>query len=328
MDNITALTYINRMGTPIGGPPFPSTMLLSLANVDLVPGKKHLDQSRASSRCDECGSGLRESDVYSQGQVRLDAELSSLCQVEFSNGSPPDRSVCVPSDTSMSSFLQLEARSRGYSNQCFHPRLFTITGLCQPTIVPYTKMPVTHQTAEGEDPTDHPSMEDTTMVPSPSGNAGGIPQDFTQETRPNVESNRSGIHHDSGPRSSRTAYLRDSFQSRRFSEAASKLLLTSWRAKTTSNYNSLFNKWVSWCEQRDRNPIDGPIEDIVNFLAELHEKGFQYRYLNSYRSAISSVHKHLEGAPIGQHPLVSRVLKGTFNERPLQPKYTYFWDVD
>ena len=69
MDNITALTYINRMGTPIGGPPFPSTMLLSLANVDLVPGKKHFDQSRASSKCDECGSGLRESDVYSQGQV-------------------------------------------------------------------------------------------------------------------------------------------------------------------------------------------------------------------------------------------------------------------
>ena len=65
----------------------------------------------------------------------------------------------------------------------------------------------------------------------------------------------------------------------------------------------------------------------MNFLAELHEKGYQYQSLNSYRSAISSVHKHVEGVPIGQHPLVSRVLKGAFNERPPQPKYSSFWDV-
>lgn len=65
----------------------------------------------------------------------------------------------------------------------------------------------------------------------------------------------------------------------------------------------------------------------MNVLAELQEKGYQYHSLNSDRLAISSIHRDIEGAPIGQHPLVSRTLKGAFNERPPQPKYSCFWDM-
>ena len=31
---------------------------------------------------------------------------------------------------------------------------------------------------------------------------------------------------------------------------------------------------------------------------------------------------------MGQHPLVSRLLKGVYNLRPPQPRYTATWDVD
>ena len=48
----------------------------------------------------------------------------------------------------------------------------------------------------------------------------------------------------------------------------------------------------------------GPIADILNFLAELLEQGFQYHSLNAYRSAISSVHKKINGIEVGKHPLV------------------------
>jgi len=37
-------------------------------------------------------------------------------------------------------------------------------------------------------------------------------------------------------------------------------------------------------------------------------------------------HNQIEGVPIGQHPLVSRLLKGVHNTRPPQPRST--WDVD
>lgn len=39
-------------------------------------------------------------------------------------------------------------------------------------------------------------------------------------------------------------------------------------------------------------------------------------------------HVEVEGVPIGQHPLVTRLMKGVYNLRPPKPRYTYTWDVD
>ena len=124
------------------------------------------------------------------------------------------------------------------------------------------------------------------------------------------------------------AYLRESFSSRGVSTEASALLLSSWRPKTQSSYNSAFAKWASWCHERNRDPTFGPIEDVANFLSEFFSKGYQYRSLNSYRSAISAVHRKVDGCSVGQHPPVSRLLKGAFNERPPLSRYSSFWNVD
>ena len=98
-------------------------------------------------------------------------------------------------------------------------------------------------------------------------------------------------------------------------------------AQTNTSYNSLFAKWADWCEQRSRDSTVGPVEDVVNFLAELFAKGYQYRSLNAYRSAISSIHQKVDGQDIGQHPLVCRLLKGSYNQNPPTPRYSHFWDV-
>ena len=66
---------------------------------------------------------------------------------------------------------------------------------------------------------------------------------------------------------------------------------------------------------------------MVNFLAYLYREGYQYRSLNSYRSAILSVHERIDGYSVGQHPLVTRVMKGVFNDRPPLPRYTSTWNV-
>jgi len=110
-------------------------------------------------------------------------------------------------------------------------------------------------------------------------------------------------------------------------EEASALLLASWRPKTQSNYNSLFSKWACWCSQSNRDPTVGPVEDVINFLAELFKDGYRYQSLNLYRSAISALHSKVDGYLVGQHPLITRMLKGVFNERPPVAKYSTFWDV-
>ena len=56
--------------------------------------------------------------------------------------------------------------------------------------------------------------------------------------------------------------------------------------------------------------------DVINFLAKLYAAGYNYHSLNCYCSAISSVHEKVDGYLVGQHPRVSRVLKGAFNNKP------------
>ena len=70
-----------------------------------------------------------------------------------------------------------------------------------------------------------------------------------------------------------------------------------------------------------------PLGDIVNFLGEQHQKGYQYSTINGYRSAISAIHPEVDGVKVGQHQLVVQLMKGVFNDRPPQPKYTSTWDV-
>ena len=84
-------------------------------------------------------------------------------------------------------------------------------------------------------------------------------------------------------------------------------------------------KWLGWCTERGRDPISGPISDVVNFLADSHMQGYQTNFL--YRSAISTVHDRVDDVDVGKHPLVARVLKGAYHARPSLPRYTTTWDV-
>ena len=75
------------------------------------------------------------------------------------------------------------------------------------------------------------------------------------------------------------------------------------------------------------DPFSGPVSAVANFLVSLFQDGYQYNSVNAYRSAISSVHEKVDGVPVGQHPVITRLIKGVFNERPLVPRYSNTWDL-
>lgn len=70
------------------------------------------------------------------------------------------------------------------------------------------------------------------------------------------------------------------------------------------------------------------MECLINYLTELFESDMEYSTVSGYRSAISANHVGFQGIPAGQHPEVTSLLKGMFNRRPPQPRYTDTWDVD
>ena len=87
------------------------------------------------------------------------------------------------------------------------------------------------------------------------------------------------------------------------------------------------NAWHSWCHTQGEHPFSGPITRVVNFMADLYKEGLGCNSLNMYRSAISLAHEKMDGFSVGQHPVITRLMKGVFHNRPLLPKYSSTWSV-
>ena len=79
--------------------------------------------------------------------------------------------------------------------------------------------------------------------------------------------------------------------------------------------------------ERGYEPIRSSLSAILEFLTTEFLQGKQYRTINTYRSAISMTHGPIDGVVVGKHPLVCRLLKGVYNQRPPQPRYSFTWDV-
>ena len=45
-------------------------------------------------------------------------------------------------------------------------------------------------------------------------------------------------------------------------------------------------------------------------------------------SAILAFHDPIGGTKVGNHPRISALMTGIFNQRPPQPRYTFTWDVE
>ena len=250
-----------------------------------------------------------------QGSMRLDDQPSTVSPDTGTTGPLSGRPVRFSPDSAATQILQLENQSRSGSSGRLYTGLVTTQGFCQPPLVPNPSLPHSGSCPEGQADFVNPVVAISTMVPSGTEHVRGHSSTTPISGGLHSSTSRTGVPDAPGmPKPGCMAYLRESFSSRGVFPEASELLLSSWRPKTQSSYNSAFAKWASWCQQRNRDPTFGPIEDVVNFLSESFGKGSQYRSLNSYRSAISAVHGKIDGYSVGQHPLVSRLLKGAFNE--------------
>ena len=119
-------------------------------------------------------------------------------------------------------------------------------------------------------------LEGSTMVPGAARDEQRLPTNRTREVRSHP-TNASTINAGCAPPTSRVEYLRRQYKERQLSEKATELMLAS------KTYESQFQKWVSWCSTLSVDPISCPIGEVVNFLADLFEQGYQYRSLNAYR---------------------------------------------
>lgn len=105
------------------------------------------------------------------------------------------------------------------------------------------------------------------------------------------------------------------------------VILASWRTSTSKQYNSYLLKWQKFCDENNISSENAGVKDGLAFLTYLHKQNLGYSAINTARSALSSILTIQDHRTFGEHPLVTRFLKGIFELKPSLPRYSYVWDV-
>ena len=182
--------------------------------------------------------------------------------------------VCVSSNDTIAPIFQLDTRSPG---KCSDSELVGDDSICQPSLVSARQSPSQSSTTPLSGIiTDSSSMAKPTLVSSFTGPTNRLPTSDTAMGRHDDKHWEWGSTKSDSP-TSRVAYLKHRYTAEKISKPASDLLLASWRKKSSSSYDSMFKKWISWCKKRDPDPVSGPVSEVANVLATFYEEGYQYR---------------------------------------------------
>ena len=223
---------------------------------------------------------------------------------------------------SASKLHQLASRPFLHEHRCLSGKRDGLPGICFPSICSGGKVPPKSEEREKLTIDSSPSMAITSLVPSPSSvlsQKSSANNDVQQHTPGSFRSPTSNGDPKAAP-VSRMEGLRKNHRAAGISERTSKLILSGW-SKGTSSYQSGWKKWSCWCNRKEIDHLSCNIKHFLDFLPEVFEDSLQHRTINSMHSAVSMTHDRVEGVPIRQHPLVTRLLKGVYNIRPPQPRY-------
>ena len=243
-------------------------------------------------------------------------------------GNAIDRSICISPESESSSVLLLDKGSSSICNGCSIDFMGKHVCVCLSTPVTYTKSTSTHATMSMRANPDSTFLAPSNLVSSTVTTSNSPTGQIT--TSKKSANTRQDKHSSSKSRSVPVdcmAAIDEGFKAKGFSKNARKLLAQSWRSGTQKDYKSKFRKFHSWCIEREIDPYNANLENCVNFLTDLYDKGLRYRTIAGYRSMLSSVLAPIDKTLVGQHPYIIRFLKGVYNSRPPVRKLLPEWDL-
>ena len=308
----------------LGGHSLPATSPSSNSDLGLVREETPVSSGTAYPRQNQCGSGYRV--PGETGSERLEDTTE--------NNSTPykglhDRSLCLPPHTPTKTVCQLETGSERGAQRRLHDGLVESEGVCLPSVQLNSVSSSEGQEGTRDSGASGTTMDHTTLVASTDRTYCGLPGisgEQPQTTARRVQS-RSDAPSFSISEVSRLENIRQRYKTMGISEKAIELLCNNTKSSTSKTYNVSWAQWSRWCSERKSDPVSCPVSDILTFLAEQFSQGKEYRSINVLRSAISSAHCHIDDKPVGQHPLIVRLMKGVSISRPPQPRYQKTWNV-
>ena len=264
------------------------------------------------------------------GRQQLAAKTSSSAPDREHTGHLCGRSFCRSAEHSQGEICQLETRSPCDDGGHIQLVMEKPGSICISPILPNREVLIKDSQGPSNSDSYHTDMADANLVSKAVGNGSGN-TDFTSTISRPVDRPRAEqppTHRNQTADVGGMENLRDRLIAMGLSADSSALFLQSRRPGTQSAYKAPWNKWVSWCGQREINAIQADVADVANFLTDQLQRGLKYSTLNCYRSAISAYHPEIEGYKMGQHPLIKQLMQGAFNRNPPKPRYSDTWDVE
>ena len=197
--------------------------------MDVVSGEEHPYPSSAPTWCIEPGS--RQGIQVHEGQIRLESEslnISKKQQGIWATGSGP---ICIQTNQSVPTLLQLAARSICRGNRRIPPGLDNNERLCQPPLEPGPQGTNKNTSTGGRCNSDSPCLEDTAVVSPPIVVDSRLATPTTPpETQYRVSTHNAPI--------SRLEHLREGLSNQGLSGQATDLIINSWRVNHTTHYSA------------------------------------------------------------------------------------------
>ena len=238
--------------------------------------------------------------------------------------------ICVSNISSSSSIHVLENRPLQQRERCISGGMVPVSGICVFTVLFIRKGSEKDRSGESNDDVSGSSLANSNMVSAAFSNVNN--GSYSNSIVPRSLTGSRGKKSPSSSKPEVTTGGLDSFRSRLetegISKQASSLIAASRRKGTISHYESAWRKWSSWCSREQVDPFSAPLGKILDFLASLFQEGLQYSTTAGYRSALSAYHDPIDGISVGQHPRVSALLTGVYNQRFPKPKNSFIWDVE
>lgn len=244
-------------------------------------------------------------------------------------GPTPSGPLRHPSECSVESLHKLAARSIRYGNRCIPDSMARSEGICLSSVC--HDWPVSSKSTSGASlsgPSSSSACGQVNLGMRPCSSCWWSYQCFSPTgARPPNGSLQpvSSIGGSEPANASRMESVRQRHRAEGLSERSSKLIWAGWSKATNTTYQSAWRKWSGWCSEWQADPLSCGISVFFDFLADLYDRGLEHRSINTIRSAVSMTHVEVDRTPIGQHPLVSRLLRGVYNQRTPQPRYPGTW---
>lgn len=244
---------------------------------------------------------------------------------QTSSGSLRQRRQCEASN-----FLFPVLQSESMGNRCARNVLGRPLCLRLPSLVPDSQGSSQTAAISGGSSPGGSVLAETTVVPASPRVASGQSVQVSSKAQPsNSESGEDLASEATISSPFCLDVIHRQFQKEGLSREAADVAACSRRSSTIRTYDSRLERFRSWAQSNDIDPLEASVGQVAEFFKLLFSEGKQVSTIRNYRSAIAAVHRGFgDGSFVGSNDTLRHLLRGMFNKRPMLKRLAPSWSIN